>query len=69
MKHMSDRYNIYFTYAPSKIDRHIHTSAINYVIIGVILLQAIVVFFSILRTGKSSPLEGLDIINGESCAN
>jgi hypothetical protein len=52
MKHMVDRYNIYFAYGPSKIDKHIHASAINFVIIAVILLQCAVCFFTILRTEK-----------------
>ena len=52
MKHIVDRYNIYFAYAPSKIDQKIHASAITFVIVAVILLQCTVVFFNILRTGK-----------------
>ena len=51
MKHMTDRYNIYFAYAPSKIDKNIHASAINFVIVAAILLQFSVVFFTILRAG------------------
>jgi len=49
MKHLVDRYNIYFAYAPSKIDTNIHASAINYVIVSVILLQCSVLFFTVLR--------------------
>ena len=52
MKHMVDRYNIYFAYRPSKIDKNIHASAINFVIVSVILLQVSVMFFTILRAGK-----------------
>ena len=51
MKHLVDRYNIYFAYGPSKIDKDIHASAINFVIVGVILLQCAVCFFDILRAG------------------
>ena len=51
MKHLVDRYNIYFVYMPSKIDQKIHNSAINFVIISVILLQICVLFFTFLRTG------------------
>lgn len=52
MKHLTDRYNIYFAYAPSKIDKNIHASAVNFVIIAVIILQFAIVFFAILRTGE-----------------
>ena len=51
MKHLVDRYNIYFAYGPSRIDKDIHASAINFVIVGVILLQCAVCFFDILRAG------------------
>jgi hypothetical protein len=52
LKHLVDRYNIYFAYGPSKIDKDIHASAINFVIVAVILLQFNVVFFTILRSGR-----------------
>jgi hypothetical protein len=52
MKHMVDRYNIYFAFAPSKIDKNIHASAINFVIVSAICLQVSVLFFTILRAGK-----------------
>ena len=51
MKHLVDRYNIYFAYGPSKIDKDIHASAINFVMVAVILLQCTVCFFDILRAG------------------
>ncbi len=56
MKHMVDRYNIYFAYGPSKIDKDIHASAINFVMVAVILLQCTVCFFDILRAGNFSLL-------------
>ncbi|XP_029637641.1 CSC1-like protein 2 isoform X2 [Octopus sinensis] len=49
MKHMVDRYNIYFAYKPSRINKHIHTTAVNFVIVSVILLQIVIVFFTALR--------------------
>ena len=49
-----DRYNIYFAYKPSKIDQHIHASAVNFVIVAVILLQAFVLFFAFLRAEGTS---------------
>ncbi|XP_078315028.1 mechanosensitive cation channel TMEM63B-like isoform X4 [Crassostrea virginica] len=49
-KHAVDRYNIYFAYKPSKINKKIHSSAINFVTIATILLQFNVVFFTALRS-------------------
>ena len=51
LKHLVDRYNLYFAYKPSKIDHYIHASAVNFVIVAVILLQAFVLFFVYLRAG------------------
>ena len=51
-KHLVDRYNIYFAYGPSRIDKDIHASAINMVMIAVMLLQFTIVFFTILRASK-----------------
>lgn len=38
-KHIVDRYNIYHVYQPTKINRRIHSSAMLYVHIGLILMQ------------------------------
>lgn len=51
MKHCVDRYNIYFAYGPSKISQRIHTTAINYVIVSIVLLQASFMSLSVLRRG------------------
>ncbi|ESO83507.1 hypothetical protein LOTGIDRAFT_133162, partial [Lottia gigantea] len=55
-KHMVDRYNIYFAYKESRINKHIHASAVNFVIMSVILLQFTVVFFTGLRAGFTEPV-------------
>lgn len=60
MKHIVDRYNIYFAYGPSKIDKNIHASAINFVIVAVIMLQFCIVFFTILRTEQ---VQGITIFS------
>lgn len=52
LKHYIDRYNIYYVYGPSKISRNIHATAINFVIISIILMQMCVFFFLYLRNGK-----------------
>ena len=51
-KHYIDRYNLYYAYQPSKINRQIHTSAINFVIVALIILQFNMLFYNILRTSK-----------------
>ena len=63
LKHLVDRYNIYFAYNPSKIDRDIHFSAVNFVIVAGFLLQLFVLFFAYLRSSKTrfllpAPLAG-----------
>ncbi|XP_074652654.1 mechanosensitive cation channel TMEM63B-like isoform X2 [Tubulanus polymorphus] len=60
LKHVVDRYNIYFAYGPSRIDKDIHASAINFVIVAIILLQFNVVFFSVLR---SEQMHGLSVFS------
>ncbi|CAL1280969.1 unnamed protein product [Larinioides sclopetarius] len=51
LKHYIDRYNIYYVYGPSKISRNIHSTAINFVVISIILMQMCVFFFLYLRNG------------------
>lgn len=51
LKHLVDRYNIYFAYGPSKISSRIHASAINIVIISIILQQLSFTSLSLLRRG------------------
>ena len=52
LKHLVDRYNLYFAYKPSHISPNIHTTAINFVVIAVVFLQFNIVFFSYLRESK-----------------
>lgn len=66
LKHFIDRYNIYYVYGPSKISRNIHATAINFVIIAIILMQMCVFFFLYLRNGKSSYL-GIYFLNTNAC--
>ncbi|XP_064489861.1 calcium permeable stress-gated cation channel 1-like isoform X2 [Ornithodoros turicata] len=53
-KHCVDRYNIYFVYSPSKTNKYIHATAIDFVIISLILLQFSLFIFFYLRTGASN---------------
>ncbi|GAB6020649.1 hypothetical protein CHUAL_003319 [Chamberlinius hualienensis] len=50
-KHCVDRHNIIFAYGPSKISKHIHGTAINFVVVSLLLLQMMLMFFSIIRRG------------------
>ncbi|XP_052766027.1 calcium permeable stress-gated cation channel 1-like isoform X2 [Mya arenaria] len=56
LKHIIDRYNIYFAYKPSKISPNIHSTAVTYVIIAVIFLQFNFVFFSVIRGSADQPI-------------
>jgi len=55
-KHFVDRHNLAFVYAPSKINKKVHISAINFVILSVGLLQFFMVAFTILRSGEIANL-------------
>nr|KAG5698090.1 hypothetical protein BaRGS_031780 [Batillaria attramentaria] len=61
LKHLVDRYNIFFAYSPSKINKHIHGSAVTFVLWSVIMLQIIITFFTGLRA------EGMDRVFLFSC--
>ncbi|WAR18222.1 CSCL2-like protein [Mya arenaria] len=56
LKHIVDRYNIYFAYKPSKISPNIHSTAVTYVIIAVVFLQFNFVFFSVVRGSADQPI-------------
>ncbi|XP_067941710.1 calcium permeable stress-gated cation channel 1-like [Watersipora subatra] len=60
-KYYMDRYNLYYAYKPSKINHHIHTSAINFVIISLIILQFVMLFYNTIQT---SWRHGLPIFSG-----
>ncbi|KAH9380447.1 hypothetical protein HPB48_008804 [Haemaphysalis longicornis] len=53
-KHSVDRYNIYFVYTPSKTNKYIHATAIDFVIGSLILLQFTLAVFFYLRAGNSN---------------
>ena len=45
----SRRYNLYFAYKPSKVDKNMHATAVNCVMACLILMQLILLFFNIVR--------------------
>uniref|UniRef100_A0A674EW41 Transmembrane protein 63B n=1 Tax=Salmo trutta TaxID=8032 RepID=A0A674EW41_SALTR len=55
LKHLADRYNMYYAYLPSKLDKKIHSGAVNQVVAAPILCLFWLLFFSTLRTGFSAP--------------
>jgi len=50
MKHGVDRYNIYFAYKRSKINKNIHGCAINCVTISLLIQQLCLLFFNTVRS-------------------
>ncbi|XP_061700561.1 calcium permeable stress-gated cation channel 1 [Syngnathoides biaculeatus] len=56
LKHMVDRYNIYYAYVPTKLNQRIHRAAIHQVILAPILCSFWLLFFSVLRLGVGHPI-------------
>lgn len=54
LKHLADRYNMYYAYLPTKLDKKIHSGAVNQVVAAPILCLFWLLFFSTLRSGKMS---------------
>lgn len=52
LKHLVDRYNMYYAYLPAKLDKKIHSGAVNQVVAAPILCLFWLLFFSTVRTGK-----------------
>ncbi|XP_036429532.1 CSC1-like protein 2 isoform X1 [Colossoma macropomum] len=51
LKHLVDRYNMYYAYLPSKLDKKIHSGAVNQVVAAPILCLFWLLFFSTVRAG------------------
>lgn len=51
LKHLVDRYNIYYAYVPTKLNQRIHRAAISQVMVAPILCMFWLLFFSVLRLG------------------
>ena len=43
------RYNLYFAYKRSKIDKNMHATAVNCVMASLLIMQLILLFFNIVR--------------------
>ncbi|XP_030626861.1 CSC1-like protein 2 [Chanos chanos] len=55
LKHLVDRYNMYYAYLPTKLDKKIHSGAVNQVVAAPILCLFWLLFFSTVRTGFVTP--------------
>lgn len=51
MKHVTDRYNMYYSYAPTKLNEQIHMTAVYQAIFAPLLGLFWMLFFSVLRLG------------------
>ncbi|XP_050988677.1 calcium permeable stress-gated cation channel 1 [Labeo rohita] len=56
LKHLVDRYNIYYAYLPTKLSQRIHSAAISQVVVAPILCMFWLLFFSVLRLGPVQPI-------------
>ncbi|XP_053568711.1 CSC1-like protein 2 [Bombina bombina] len=52
LKHLADRYNLYYAYLPAKLDKKIHSAAVSQVVAAPILCLFWLLFFSTMRTGE-----------------
>lgn len=59
LKHLADRYNMYYAYLPTKLDKKIHSGAVNQVVAAPILCLFWLLFFSTVRSGKMEAPPGL----------
>lgn len=53
IKHLVDRYNMYYIYTPSKISASIHSTAITFFQIAILMMLSQMSTFITLRTGSS----------------
>lgn len=58
LKHLVDRYNMYYAYLPSKLDKKIHSGAVTQVVAAPVLCLFWLLFFSTVRTGEASSRPG-----------
>ncbi|XP_067848254.1 calcium permeable stress-gated cation channel 1 isoform X2 [Heptranchias perlo] len=56
LKHLVDRYNIYYACLPAKLNHRLHSAAISQVIFAPILCMFWLLFFSVLRLGPVQPI-------------
>ena len=52
LKHIVDRYNIYFGFITTKVDKNIHKTAVTFTVASFLLLQLCILFFIAVRNSK-----------------
>ncbi|CAB1415676.1 unnamed protein product [Pleuronectes platessa] len=67
LKHMVDRYNIYYAYIPTKLSQRIHRAAINQVVLAPLLCMFWLLFFSVLKLGAVHPITLFTFVSLLSC--
>ncbi|XP_040916563.1 calcium permeable stress-gated cation channel 1 [Toxotes jaculatrix] len=67
LKHMVDRYNIYYAYVPTKLNQRIHRAAISQVIVAPLLCMFWLLFFSVLKLGLVHPITLFTLVSLLSC--
>uniref|UniRef100_A0A665WXY9 Transmembrane protein 63C n=1 Tax=Echeneis naucrates TaxID=173247 RepID=A0A665WXY9_ECHNA len=67
LKHMVDRYNIYYAYIPTKLNQRIHKAAISQVIVAPLLCMFWLLFFSVLKLGPVHPITLFTLVSLLSC--
>ncbi|XP_067884024.1 CSC1-like protein 2 isoform X2 [Heterodontus francisci] len=55
LKHVVDRYNLYYAYLPAKLNRRMHAAVVNQALAAPIICLFWLLFFSVLRGGLSAP--------------
>lgn len=63
LKHVVDKYNIYYVYVPSKINDQIHSTAIMFFHIGLLTMQFQVFTFFFLRDKNQSGVTQMCLIS------
>lgn len=63
LKHLVDKYNIFYVYVPSKISDQIHTTAIMFFYIGILMMQFQVFTFFFLRDHDRTSVTQLSMIS------
>ncbi|XP_053553352.1 calcium permeable stress-gated cation channel 1 isoform X2 [Bombina bombina] len=56
LKHMTDRYNIYYAYIPTKLRPSLHIAAVKQLLVAPMLCIFWLLFFSVLRLGSTHPI-------------
>ena len=67
LNYYADKYNIYYVYKPAPYSgrQFLHRSAVNFIILGAVLLQLVMLFFSVIRLGDIIiPMCSRNLYNG-----